>query len=315
LESADNRVLESMGKKITVDQIENALRLTYEAGIPSAGNFIFGDIAETRETAMNTINWWIKNNHYNIGLNLISTYPGSKIYEHACENGIISDRIKFLKDGCPQVNISQMSDSDYGSVVKDLFSLPYKLGKQVKEFTRFKVTSNGRVDIVGICSDCGSENEWFDIKLFVGNSWLPCSVCGQKHYVPLPGEFKKHICDNLIQLYSDEDYVALWGVTYYSIALFESTNVIDDERFIIVDNASAKQMIYIKDNQVYDPSIIIDKGISIVISFYPNSIQQIRSLSLQKYPSVTQVVDVCDLATSFELGDSRIHDRRFSTQQ
>ena len=58
LESADNRVLKSMRKGTTVEQIERTLKLVYDSGISFEGAFIFGDIAETRETADNTLKWW-----------------------------------------------------------------------------------------------------------------------------------------------------------------------------------------------------------------------------------------------------------------
>ena len=57
LESADNRILKSMRKHITIEQTEKALKLIYDAGLPTTGNFIFGDIEETFETAMNTLDW------------------------------------------------------------------------------------------------------------------------------------------------------------------------------------------------------------------------------------------------------------------
>ena len=55
LESADNRILKSMRKGITIEQIEPALRNVNESGIALYGCFIFGDIAETCETAQNTL--------------------------------------------------------------------------------------------------------------------------------------------------------------------------------------------------------------------------------------------------------------------
>ncbi len=54
LESADNRILKSMRKNTTVEQIEKTLKLVYDAGISFEGAFIFGDIEETWETANNT---------------------------------------------------------------------------------------------------------------------------------------------------------------------------------------------------------------------------------------------------------------------
>ncbi|MDO8488635.1 MAG: radical SAM protein, partial [Candidatus Omnitrophota bacterium] len=96
LESADNRILKSMRKGTTVEQIERTLKLVYDSGISFEGAFIFGDIEETNETASNTLKWWREHSAYRITLNLITVYPGSYLYKHACEKRIIKDRTKFL---------------------------------------------------------------------------------------------------------------------------------------------------------------------------------------------------------------------------
>lgn len=61
IESADNRILKSMRKKITIEQVEYALNLTISAGLDTRSTIIFGDSEESMETADNTINWWLEN--------------------------------------------------------------------------------------------------------------------------------------------------------------------------------------------------------------------------------------------------------------
>lgn len=54
-----------------------------------------------------------KHPQYAIILNFIVTYPGTPLYEYACEVGIIKkDEVQFIKDGCPAINVSRMSDSE-----------------------------------------------------------------------------------------------------------------------------------------------------------------------------------------------------------
>ena len=57
-ESFSPIVLKSMGKPITPQQIDNAIKETLKAKIAIQANFIFGDIAETKETAEETLNYW-----------------------------------------------------------------------------------------------------------------------------------------------------------------------------------------------------------------------------------------------------------------
>jgi len=113
VESADNRILKSMNKKITIEQTERALDIVYRAGIGIQGVLIFGDIAETLESAKRTIEWWKNNIRYELQLSAIITYPGTEIYQYALKTGRIADEVKFIKDGCPIVKLSDMSDDEY----------------------------------------------------------------------------------------------------------------------------------------------------------------------------------------------------------
>jgi hypothetical protein len=106
-----------MKKNITVEQIENAFELAKEVGIDVSGVIIFGDPCENKQTIRNTLNWRTKHSDYSLQLSWIICYPGSEDYKIACERGVIKDRIQFLKDGCPQVNISQLSDDEYWEMV------------------------------------------------------------------------------------------------------------------------------------------------------------------------------------------------------
>jgi radical SAM superfamily enzyme YgiQ (UPF0313 family) len=113
IESANDRVLESMKKKITVAQIETALSLTYKHKIGIQGNLIFGDPAETEETARQTLHWWLNNLKYELNLSRCIPYPGSPIYFDAVDAKKIPDKLKYIENGIPAVNISRMSNEQF----------------------------------------------------------------------------------------------------------------------------------------------------------------------------------------------------------
>lgn len=117
LESASKVVLKSMKKHVTISQIESALKSTYEAGIGIQGNFIFGDREETWETANETLDWWFKHKKYQVNLTPIFVYPGTELYHHAIGKNIIDDPVRFLENECPQLNISKMSNDEYGRLM------------------------------------------------------------------------------------------------------------------------------------------------------------------------------------------------------
>ncbi len=57
-ESYSPKILKSMKKYIKPEQIHNAIHKTLDKGISIQANFIFGDVAETMDTAMETLNFW-----------------------------------------------------------------------------------------------------------------------------------------------------------------------------------------------------------------------------------------------------------------
>lgn len=118
VESADDKVLRSMRKGITRKQIGESLDMLHEAGLNSRSGVIFGDEVETFETAQNTLQWYYQHkNRYRMFTDMIISFPGSVLYRHACKKGIIPDPVQFLKDGCPIVNVSSMSDEEFRQLV------------------------------------------------------------------------------------------------------------------------------------------------------------------------------------------------------
>ncbi|MBE6310036.1 MAG: radical SAM protein [Bacteroidales bacterium] len=122
IESADNRILKSMRKNITIEQVEYALDLTIKAGLDTRSTIILGDEVETMESAYRTINWWLEHKKYSsIVIDMIIAFPGSTLYKNARKNGRIPDPIRFLLEGCPIINLStEMSDAEYDKLVQDI---------------------------------------------------------------------------------------------------------------------------------------------------------------------------------------------------
>lgn len=111
IESADNRILKSMRKCISIEQVEAALDMCINAGLDTRSTIILGDEAETLESANRTLQWWmIHKKRSAIDLGLIIAFPGSTLYKHACADGRIPDPVKFLFDGCPVINLSKNYD-------------------------------------------------------------------------------------------------------------------------------------------------------------------------------------------------------------
>ncbi|OHC76229.1 MAG: hypothetical protein A3H92_03620 [Rhodospirillales bacterium RIFCSPLOWO2_02_FULL_58_16] len=131
LESASDKVLLSMQKKITREKIEFALKTTYDRKIGIQGNFIFGDSAETLETASETLDWWSENREYRISLSYLQVYPGSPIYAQAVKDGIIGEKDGELVQG--PINVTNIRGKAYEyfeakiGVFRETLVIPAKL--------------------------------------------------------------------------------------------------------------------------------------------------------------------------------------------
>lgn len=295
LESADNRILKSMKKYITIEQIEKALKLIYDAKVPFSGNFIFGDINETVETAQNTLDWWNKHPEYSLNLWPIVTYPGSYLYKYACENNIIKDKVKFLKDGCPAINVSKLNTSEMSWLAKELLESPFKKSKSLKNVTVKEINpENGRVNITGECAQCGHENSWNDLRLLISVS-LVCDKCAQKHNTPFPAELQNNLALNVEKLLTTYTKIGIWGVTFHTIGLYKDFEIFKSSNIFAIDNVSSKQMIDLYGKKVHSPDILGEEDISLVISFFPNSTQQLVVQIKEMYPNVKKIIDVSQL--------------------
>ena len=89
IESANQKILDFAKKAITVDQVEQAVRLTHEAGILSKGYFIFGLPYETEKTMENTIRFAKRIPLTDISVFMLTPFPGSKMYEIAGQHGTL----------------------------------------------------------------------------------------------------------------------------------------------------------------------------------------------------------------------------------
>lgn len=293
LESADNRILKSMRKGTTVEQIEWALKLVYDAGISMEGAFIFGDVEETPETVANTLKWWREHSQYKISLNFITVFPGSPLYHHACAKGLITDRVKFLREGCPQLNVSKLSDSEMAELGARFMDAAMS---QVKTLTTCEITSvdyrTGRIAVTGQCVSCSQPNRWTEIKLFTTN-FISCNRCGQKYNIPLTAELRTNIARNVKALLARYGKVGVWGINYHAADLFKTVDIFRDPNVYPIDISTTKQAMSVSGKRVRPPGVIGADGVRAVIIAIPLYFTQIAAQIESNHPDVQAVIDVC----------------------
>ncbi|MFQ6086089.1 MAG: B12-binding domain-containing radical SAM protein, partial [Candidatus Bathyarchaeia archaeon] len=91
IESGDQEVLDRIPKRVTIDQIRRAVKLTKKAGLRVSGFFIFGLLGDTPETMRKTIEF-AKELDLDVAVfNILAPYPGTELWDiiHKSEGRIL----------------------------------------------------------------------------------------------------------------------------------------------------------------------------------------------------------------------------------
>jgi len=185
------------------------------------------------------------------------------------ENGIIADPVAFLKEGCPVLNITKMSDAEFGEIVKEITFLPTLESPSVQNaHLEATDTRNSLCSITGNCSYCGEKSEWKNIRLF-SSSWVLCSHCSGKLRVGLPPEIMKRIEEGL-GLLTQKRKIALWGVANQAVDLLQnSTRITSNENIYFIDTSREKQLMRFSGRKVHSPDVIAEQKVDTIIVMVP----------------------------------------------
>ncbi|MEW6614448.1 MAG: radical SAM protein [Thermodesulfobacteriota bacterium] len=120
IESMDDQVLKNMKKGLTTGQIIKGVEATLNAGISPGLNIIFGNIGDNRDILKKGVEFLLK---YGDGAQMrtirpVTPYPGSPLYYHAIEKGLLNDCEDFYENkhtnsDLLSVNFTDMSDDEF----------------------------------------------------------------------------------------------------------------------------------------------------------------------------------------------------------
>ena len=292
LESADNRILESMNKNITVEEIEEALKIVYEEGITIQGNFIFGDIEETLETAKNTLEWWKEHRHYGINLDFITIYPGTELYKYACDQGIIEDEVKYIKEGCLSINVSKMSEEERNWLAEQIMILPNETPENLEDVS--VDYDNESFSLKGECVSCNAKNNWQDVRLFTRND-LTCNKCGERHKMPVLDELVSIIEMNIKKMLKKDKKIAFWGINAYFADFAKNLKIVDNSDIYYIDDTKMKQGSNIDGKIINSSNIIDEKNIDIIVVPVLSIVSIIRKKVKKDFKNIDRVISILDL--------------------
>lgn len=100
IESASQRILDILQKKITVEQQKRALHLTKKAGIRTLCYFMIGSPNETKEEILETVNYAVKLDPDYAHFSVTTPYPETQLYNEGLKKGIFRRDFwrEFAKD-------------------------------------------------------------------------------------------------------------------------------------------------------------------------------------------------------------------------
>jgi anaerobic magnesium-protoporphyrin IX monomethyl ester cyclase len=286
LESADNVILRSMKKHITVQQIEVALKDTYDANIDIQGGFIFGDVAETKQTVANTLEWHAMHKRYALELNMINIFPGTALYNYACNQGIINDKIKFLKDGCPLTNISTLSDEEYRSISSLLYEKNMRSKYLPDKYFIRSVTNGEQCTAEIICNKCG-HIMICDMNI-LHNKRIVCNQCYQRHYID-PFQKLTHYEYGIKANFENYCSVAIWGAGEICIKLLDMYSIFHDDKYLIVDISKSRQGYTVCGKYIFSPDVINERNIEALLIAVVDRKHEILNVLEEGYASVKHV--------------------------
>jgi hypothetical protein len=197
-----------------------------------------------------------------------------------------------------------MCDDELGILSKEIMEIAYKNGPLVQDIDTYRVDSNGFTSFTGKCYRCNSANSWQNIQLFT-RSRILCKKCHQKHYAPILPEIKDAFASRITQLLEDEegDRIAIWGVLDRSISIMDDIPILRNPNIVYVDNAYWKQKMILNGKRIYSPTVIAEKNIPTLITFYieMGSFQQVLAYTQEFCPTVKRIVRADQLLQGFEL--------------
>lgn len=188
VESMAPEILKSMHKKATPKQIEKALAITFGSGIAIRGNFIFGDTAETLDTANCTLDWWARNRRYQISPIHLQVLPGAEVYHQAVQAGRIIDDPSIINSH--PVNITSMDDGAFMRLQNriSVFRTTLLLPAKVLRFEKVADEKSGADETIELfdvdweCLHCNHVNKYSNVavddRLHFQNLCLTCRACG-----------------------------------------------------------------------------------------------------------------------------------------
>ena len=303
LESADDSILRSMRKGITVSEIERVARLTAEAGFQVRGNFIFGDTNETLDTAKNTLAFIHDHIKYfsSVALSPILLFPGSYLYQKAVEDKVIRDETAFIEAECPVTNVSKMSDEEYFYLFNELIPIEkvkYMAMLDNHEIRNFRPDGRHGYYFETECEQCGCTEKFHVVasENIMRNSQYICSHCGSSMLISVLLKYASVLYETLKEI-SSEHRMAFWG-TGQNLMIFNELlhGMPELGDYVLIDSNTAKiGKTGINGKTIYAPADIDRLQIDFIIETTSTRHYEIINRIEKEFPQVKEKMSIFEV--------------------
>ncbi|MBN2058108.1 MAG: cobalamin-dependent protein [Candidatus Saganbacteria bacterium] len=184
LESYSIDILKSYKKRTTPEQIERAVRTTFNNRISLWANFVFFDIAETKHTAQITLDYWIKNSQIGLELTHLRPFPGTAIYKHCLAKGTIKDKLKFVADASQQCfNTSDQLTEEEFNEVRHRIAEAWALHRKYAVPESLQRSSDGTICFTIECPHCKSSIKYSNYLYIWPGMKIYCRRCRKTFFM------------------------------------------------------------------------------------------------------------------------------------
>jgi len=126
IEALDDQILKNMKKGLRTNQVIKGIKATLSAGISPGYNVIFGNIGENKDTLNKGVEFLLE---YDNGSQMrtirpVTPYPGSPLYYHAIQEGLLKDCADFYENKHTNsdllaINFTNMTDDEFHRALYD----------------------------------------------------------------------------------------------------------------------------------------------------------------------------------------------------
>ncbi len=201
---------------------------------------------------------------------------------------IIKDRVQFIKDGCPYINVSKLTDDEYRGLAELLNTLYTDSSDKLNNVT-LEYAGSGKINLIGECPKCGTMNNWKNQDPFRPENYIYCESCGYNMNI-IPADY---IGDKLEDFFKQNmnSKIAIWPAKNAVKIMMEHSEAMSGDNIFIVDNSKFKQGGFIGDKIISSPSVIKTENIdTVIISITTPMSQEIIQEIKLNYPSVTRIL-------------------------